>query len=224
MQSEFRAFEALPFILHYPEGYESGKRYPVLLQLHGAGTRGITIHQYANSSTFPTLFASAPEPMIILSPHCTQNSWFDLFETLIRFARSIATMPFTDPERIYLMGTSMGAYAAWQLAMSQPQLFAAMVPICGGGMYWSASRLVNIPIWAFHGGKDTTVFPEESIKMVDKVNAKGGNARLTIYPENAHDAWSDTYGSPEVFAWMLSHRNTNAKELVDACQGRDLYG
>ncbi len=224
MQIEFSSFEGLPYILHYPQGYESGKRYPVLLQLHGAGTRGISIEQYSNVATFPTLLGAANEPFVILSPHCTKSSWFDLFETLIRFAGSIASMPFTDPERIYLMGTSMGAYAAWQLAMSQPQLFAAMVPICGGGMYWSASRLVNIPIWAFHGGKDTTVFPEESVKMVDKVNAKGGNARLTIYPDNAHDAWSDTYSNPEVFAWMFSHRNTNAKDLSDACQGRDLYG
>ena len=62
-----------------------------------------------------------------------------------------------------------------------------------------------MPIWAFHGAKDPTVFVEESQKMVDAVNKRGGNAKLTIYPENAHDAWSDTYSNPEVFKWLLEH-------------------
>ena len=39
-------------------------------------------------------------------------------------------------------------------------------------MYWNAGRLVNVPVWAFHGEKDSTVFVEESKKMVDAVNAK----------------------------------------------------
>ena len=62
-----------------------------------------------------------------------------------------------------------------------------------------------MPIWAFHGAKDPTVFVEESQKMVDAVNKRGGNAKLTVYPENAHDAWSDTYSNPEVFSWLLEH-------------------
>ena len=135
-----------------------------------------------------------------------------------------STAEFTDPARLYLLGGSMGAYAAWQLAMSQPTLFAAMVPICGGGMYWSASRLVNVPIWAFHGAKDMTVRAEESVKMVEAVNKKGGQAKLTIYPENAHDAWNDTYRNPEVFTWLLSHKNSNAKALVESCKGAKEFG
>ena len=122
------------------------------------------------------------------------------------------------------MGASMGGYGTWQLAMSLPELFAAIVPICGGGMYWNASRLVNIPIWAFHGGKDTTVFKEESIKMVDAVNKCGGNAKITIYPENGHDAWSDTYKNPEVFHWLLSNTNKNSIELIDKYKDSDIYG
>ena len=69
-----------------------------------------------------------------------------------------------------------------------------------------------MPIWAFHGAKDPTVFVEETQKMVDAVNKRGGNAKLTIYPENAHDAWSDTYSNPEVFSWLLEHE-IKEKEL-----------
>lgn len=61
--------------------------------------------------------------------------------------------------------------------------------------------------------KDPVVFVEESIKMVDKVNACGGNAKLTIYPENEHDAWTDTFSNPEVIAWLLQHEKNQCEEM-----------
>ena len=118
----------------------------------------------------------------------------------------------------------MGGYTVWQLGMSMPEVFAAMVPICGGGMYWNAGRLANVPVWAFHGAKDPTVFVEESKKMVDAVNACGGNARLTIYPENGHDSWTDTLTNPEVFKWLLEQENKNEIELVDKYTDPKIYG
>ena len=122
------------------------------------------------------------------------------------------------------MGPSMGGYTSWALGMSMPEYFAAIVPICGGGMYWNAGRLINVPIWAFHGGKDSVVFVEESKKMVNAVNANGGNAKLTIYPENDHNAWSDTYSNYEVFEWLLSHKNENAKQLKNEYTDQKIYG
>ena len=91
-------------------------------------------------------------------------------------------------------------------------------------MYWNASRLVNVPIWAFHGEKDPVVLKEESIKMVNAVNKCGGNARLTIYPENEHNAWSDTYNNHEVFRWLLSNTNKNSENLIDKYTDGNIYG
>ena len=122
------------------------------------------------------------------------------------------------------MGASMGGYATWQLAMSMPDYFAAIVPICGGGMYWNAGRLVNIPIWAFHGEQDTTVFLEESEKMVDAVNRRGGNAKFTVYPYNGHDAWSDTYSNWEVYEWLLQHRKNTSKDIIEHFSNPNIYG
>ena len=217
-------FEGMNYLVHFPDRYKEGKKYPVLLDLHGAGTRGITLEQYQTSQSFADITHASNNKMIIVAPHCTDNFWYDKYETLVRFAKVVAAMPFTDPARYYLCGASMGGYTAWQLAMSEPTLFAAMIPICGGGMYWSASRLINLPIWAFHGAKDTTVLVDESKKMVDAVNRKGGNAKLTVYPENAHDAWSDTYRDPLVFAWLLSHENRNSPVLQDEYRGIKEFG
>ena len=217
-------FDGMNYLVHFPDGYKEGEKYPVLLMLHGAGTRGITLEQYQKSPSFANISKAAEDKLIIVAPHCTNTFWYDIYETLVRFAKKMATAPFTDPTRYYLCGASMGGYTTWQLAMSHPDLFAAIIPICGGGMHWTASRLVNLPIWAFHGAKDTTVLPEESQRMVDRVNYKGGNAKLTIYPENAHNAWSDTYSNPEVFTWLLSHQNKNSPVLQDECQGMKEFG
>ncbi len=138
--------------------------------------------------------------------------------------RFIASQPYADRKRIYMMGSSMGGYATWQLAMSMPEYFAAIVPICGGGMYWEAERLTNVPVWAFHGGKDTVVFPEESQKMVDAVNQYGGNAKLTIYSENGHDAWTDTFSNPEVYRWFLSHEKESEAPLSDNLRDPEKFG
>ena len=224
MQTEVCTQGKLTYLLRYPNGYEAGKRYPVLFFLHGAGGRGTDVEVLRGNPYFRLTDPVEEFPFITVAPLCSANTWFDLFEELEELVRRIACADFTDLERIYCMGASMGGYATWQLAMSLPEYFAAIVPICGGGMYWNASRLVNVPVWAFHGAKDTVVFTEESRKMVDAVNKKQGHAKLTIYPENAHDAWSDTYSNPEVFAWLLSHTNQNAKQLIESYVGSKQYG
>ena len=221
MTIEVKEFETLKYIVRYPKGYIEGEKYPVVIYLHGAGSRGDSIEPSKNS-----VFMNYTEeyPFVSIAPQCDAETWFDVFEQLKRLVMKVVCEKFADEERIYLTGASMGGYGTWQLAISMPEVFAAIVPICGGGMYWDAGRLKNVPVWAFHGEKDTVVFPEESKKMVDAVNRCKGNAKLTVFPENAHDAWTDTYSNPEVFEWLLAHKNKNANELVNQFNNNEIYG
>ena len=91
-------------------------------------------------------------------------------------------------------------------------------------MYWDAARLVNVPVWAFHGTLDPTVFVEESEKMVNAVNACGGNAKFTVYPDKLHDSWTATYENYAVFEWLLAHTNNNAKALENAYSDGKKFG
>jgi predicted peptidase len=207
MNFEIGKFENINYIIRYPDDYCEGEKYPVIFYLHGAGSRGNNIDVIKNSVFFKLIDKHEKFPFITIAPQCSEDTWFDMFERLKKLVKEIVAADFADPDRIYAMGASMGGYATWQLAMSMPRYFAAIAPICGGGMYWNARRIVHIPIWAFHGGKDPTVLPEESQKMVDAVNKRGGNARLTVYPDNGHDAWTDTYSNPELYRWFLSHEN-----------------
>ena len=214
----------LRYLIRYPEGFSKDQRYPVIFYLHGAGTRGDDITKLHTNPFFLQVEKLAYFPFVVVAPLCTENTWFDLWEHLEKLVAEVTEFSFTDKDALYLTGVSMGGYGSWQLAMSMPEPFAAMIPICGGGMYWNAGRLVNIPVWAFHGGKDTDVLPEESAKMVNAVNAFGGSAKLTVYPENGHDAWTDTYSNPAVFSWLLEQRRKHIGGFCDKYDKADIYG
>lgn len=216
-------FGKLTYLIKYPEGFSKTEKHPILIFLHGAGSRGTSTDALRGNPFFKCT-APLNLPFVIVAPLCSENTWFDLFEHLEGLVKEVAQLPFVDEKRIYLTGNSMGGYGTWQLAMSMPEYFAAIVPVCGGGMYWNAGRLANLPVWAFHGGKDGTVFPTESEKMVNAVNRAGGNARLTTYPDREHDSWTPTYSNPEVFEWLLQHESNCTVELKDEYTGADIYG
>ncbi len=194
----------------YPECFDPSKKYPTLIFLHGIGSRG-DMEKLKTNPFFTDIAECHPDlPMILVAPLDPPFLvWFDLMETLGKFTDEIWELPYVDKSHFYLMGASMGGYGTWMLGMHRHEKFAAIVPICGGGTYWDVGRLKNIPIWAFHGALDKTVSPDESRRMVDAVNKRGGSAKLTFYPERDHNAWNDTYRNPEVFAWLLSHSKSN---------------
>jgi predicted peptidase len=91
-----------------------------------------------------------------------------------------------DADRIYLTGLSVGGYGVWR------QHTPSILLPCGGGDPEKAGCLKDMPVWVFHGAKDTVVSPEQSEKMVDALKAVGGNVRFTLYPDAAHDSWTQT--------------------------------
>lgn len=216
-------FGNLKYIVKYPKGFNECGKYPLLFFLHGAGSRGNDINLLCQNPFFE-ITKDMELPFVTVAPQCNQNNWFDHFHEVKDLLFYIEKLSYIDNTRVYLIGGSMGGYATWQLAMSEPEHFAAIVPVCGGGMYWNASRLANIPVWAFHGAKDTVVECQESINMVNHINKSGGNAKLTIYPDNGHDAWSDTYKNPEVFKWLLKHTKGSAKITEDKFDNVKKFG
>lgn len=203
-------FEDMKYFLRFPKGYIDGEKYPLIIFLHGAGTRNESVTVLSQNGFFKKTQEFSDLPFITVAPFCSgQKTWFDVFETLKRFTVMIYNQPFTDKTKFYLMGNSMGGYGTWQLAMSMPEYFSAIVPICGGGMYWNAERLKNVPVWAFHGQDDPVVLLRESEEMVNAVNRFGGNAKLTVYPNCQHDCWTQTFANKEVFSWLLANVKSN---------------
>ena len=104
---------------------------PLIIYLHGAGSRGTGLSQLSHAGPIGELEKGRNIPARMVAPQCCGDTWFELFETLIDFAENTANESGVDKSRIYLTGVSMGAYAAWQLAMTKPDMFAALVPVCG---------------------------------------------------------------------------------------------
>lgn len=220
-------FKNIDYIIKYPTDFDKTKSYPTILFLHGAGTRGTDINILKGHPFFTCTdsFLYNEFEFVVYAPQCKENTWFDTFERLEDFAELITNEAYVDSERLYCIRPSMGGYATWQLAMSRPDLFAAIVPVCGGGMYWNAGRLADMGVWAFHNAKDDVVLCEESRKMVDNINMHGGQAKLTIYPKAEHDAWTETFKNKAVFSWMLEHRKAvDSTEKNDGYIGSGVYG
>lgn len=197
----------MEYLLHLPAGYEAdpSRAWPLVLFLHGRGERGSDLQRLTRHGLPKLIQAGHDLPFIVVSPQCPEHSWWvHELDTLNALLDRVTEQYRVDAKRIYLTGLSMGGFGCWHMAAAYPERFAAAVPICGGGNPRNAERLKDLPIWAFHGQLDQTVPLSESTAMVDAVRACGGNVRLTIYIDAAHDSWTRTYENPELYTWLAA--------------------
>lgn len=204
-QSEVTNTVKFDYLVYRPAGYdrENDTKWPLLLFLHGAGERGNNIELIKKHGMPKVLEDKTDFPFVVVSPQCPENSWWTLqLHNLTVFIDNITEQYRIDKNRIYLTGMSMGGYGTWHLAMACPEKFAAIAPICGGGMSWNAQVLKDVPVWAFHGAKDLVVPFAESENMVNALIKCGGNVKFSIYPEAEHDSWTETYDNPKLYEWF----------------------
>lgn len=196
----------LPFLMYVPqEAAVPGAKLPLLLFLHGSGERGKDLEAVKRNGP-PRLIAEGRAfPFFVASPLLAKGASWEPYELNALLDELLGTYPI-DPDRVYVTGLSLGGYGAWFFATTFPERVAALAPICGWTDPESACRLKNVPVWAFHGAKDDVVPPKESVDMVDAVKACGGDARLTLYPDQNHGAWVPAYEDPQLYAWLLSKR------------------
>jgi predicted peptidase len=111
-----------------------------------------------------------------------------------------------DLRRVYLTGISMGGFGTWDLASRMPDLFAALLPVCGGGDEQTAARIAGIPTWVAHGDADKAVPVERSRSMVKALETAGGRPHYVEMPGVGHDAWTPTYHDPAALDWLFAQR------------------
>jgi len=201
--------EEMQYWFFLPKDYEAnaGKSWPLLLFLHGAGERGDDIEKVTVHGP-PKLLKDAAYrdqcPFIVVSPQCHSDFYWSPKQLLL-LLDGIEKEYKVDKSRVYVTGLSMGGFGSWMLALEAPDRFAAVAPICGGSQLEKAPKLVDTPIWAFHGLLDTLVPAKLSIDMIAAIQVAGGKkAKLTLYPEAGHDSWTETYENEELYRWFLS--------------------
>ena len=218
--------ESLLYRQYSPE-IKDGEKYPLLIFLHGHGERGKdNTKQLVHCADDIIKYIEKNESAFLLMPQCSGNMRWVRYERPIlnpphKMCRyptlplqmveklietKIEELPI-DTKRIYVAGLSMGGFATWELLSRRPDLFAAGIPICGGGDPDQAEKMKHIPIWAFQGEADTVVVPQFSTLMVDALNKAGAKqVKYTGYTDVGHDSWTATAANPKVWEWLFSKR------------------
>jgi predicted peptidase len=196
----------LQYLLSLPKDYAEQESWPVLLFLHGAGERGSDLNLVKKHGPPKLIEAGKEFPFIVVSPQCPGGRWWEPFE-LAALLDEIQANYKVDQKRIYVTGLSMGGFGTWGLAAYQPNRFAAIAPICGGGEPFTTRLYSHVPTWAFHGDQDNVVPLARSESMVDGLKRAGGNVKFTVYPGVGHDSWTETYDNEALYQWLLEHKN-----------------
>ncbi len=221
--------QTVKYQLLAPEHIEPGKKYPLILFLHGAGERGSD--NTAQLKFLPTWIAEpklrAKYPCFLIAPQCPAgekwvNSPWDKktsqplpvemaepMKIAVEILDQVIAEKPVDTDRLYLTGLSMGGYGTWDLAARLPERFAAAAPICGGGDDKQAERLVKLPIWAWHGDADPAVPVRRSREMIAAIKKAGGSPKYTELPGVGHDSWVKAYTDPDgVIPWLFAQKKS----------------
>lgn len=121
---------------------------------------------------------------------------------------SLAEHHIADRKRIYLGGTSLGAFGAYDLVVHYPDYFAAVFMLCGqANVVLYPQKAPQVPIWIFHGAIDDVIniWPDRALaKALQKVGAK--NAKYTELPGLKHDIEARVFAEPGLFSWLFSFK------------------
>ncbi len=204
--------------------YDTIRKFPLVIFLHGSGERGND--NEAQLKWGVKNFASDQNmqlhPAFVIAPQCPENSsWVNSLasrnssnvllqkspskpmELLIELIHELVKKLRVDTNRIYITGLSMGGFGTFDAIERYPNLFAAAVPVCGGGDTSIVASIKNIPIWIFHGAEDAAVDPAFSINMIQALTKAGAHPGYTQYPEVGHFSWIAAYSDPLMIEWLF---------------------
>jgi len=197
---------AVKYVVFVPKGYNPEKPHPTILFLHGSGEQGDDGKKQATQGLGNAIkLAEDKWNFIVMFPQKPPGrGGFAEHEKLILDIIEKTKKEYkVDDKRFYITGLSMGGYGTWTLACKYPTMFTAAAPICGGGNPADAAKIKDLPIWNFHGDKDTAVPIKRSQDMIDALKAAGGTPKFTIYPGVGHNSWDKAYREESLHEWFL---------------------
>lgn len=225
--------DTLLYRVLYPMDFKSGKEYPLVVFLHGAGERGNdNVKQLLWGGN---LFADSSNrkkyPAIVIFPQCGSSDFWAMVKRngvrdslggfsflssgpaskglrlVMELLDSMANSGSVNKKKIYVGGLSMGGMGTFEILWRKPNFFAAAIPICGGGApEMTASYGKKLPIWIFHGDKDPVVPVSNSRIMVNALKAAGAKLKYTEYPGVSHDSWVNAFAEPDLLGWLFKQQ------------------
>ena len=226
--------DTLPYRILFPLDFDPAKKYPMILVLHGAGERGRNNEDQLKYGTKLFLNDTIRDkyPAIVIYPQCpadgfwsnvkietdsaTQKNKF-IFQSdapptksmvlLLGLVDEFLDKPFVDKHKVYVGGLSMGGMGTFEIIGRRPNVFAAAFAICGGDNTLNAKKYAKkVPLWIFHGERDSVVPYTHSESMVAAIKEAGGDPKYTLYRNDDHNSWDDAFKEPDLIPWLFSHK------------------
>ena len=218
--------EPLKYLVYVPRQVEPGKRYPLVIYLHGSCKECVTHERIMLESGLQIWHGYdrnvQREPTFLFAPAGGTGGWtreprrakiFELIDGLLE------EFPI-DRQRIYILGFSMGGAGTWNYIQERPTFFAAANPQAIGGGTVNAEAVKNVPIWATIGVDDNAERIEQLTANLARIRAANGdprgaatfvtgvNPRFTIFPSTNHGAaQTKTQEMPGFLDWFYSQVN-----------------
>jgi predicted peptidase len=204
------------YFLMLPENYDPQTySYPLVMLLHG-----VSAHMYGGKILRAPLLRQN-FPAIVLIPIAPSGfSWADPYDGSSLRPKALPLAMDTlhavmknhsvSQNRIYVTGYSMGGIGTYAAVAKYHNVFAAAAPM---DAYWSPTRLNEIdriPIWAFHGARDTQMPVQNSRAVTRSLKMKGYDVFYTEYPQHGHGAWVPAYENMQFWSWLFQQSRGSA--------------
>ncbi|MEO6166749.1 MAG: phospholipase [Chitinophagales bacterium] len=224
--------DTLRYRILYPENYQTGKAYPVLVFLHGSGERGRDNEAQLSHGADLFLKKEVRDKFqsIIIFPQCPPDSAWSYFESkydadgnerdlsfpfrkqprkpermVKQLTDSLIGIGVADKKRIYIGGLSLGGFGTYDLLIRYPNYYAAAFSICGAcNVELMSKKGKHQPLWIFHGAKDDVVSPAFDRDLYASLKKKNKEVKCTEYPDANHNSWDPAFAEPELLTWLFS--------------------
>ena len=219
-----------------PKDRRPDEKLPVMLYLHGSGARGDDNMSQVDGIKRAIAPVQEKVRFIVVAPQCRPGTFWAAQEmadyALAALDQSVKEFN-GDPQRLYLVGFSLGGYGVWQIAAGNPGRFAALVPVAGGIVehpikppgrtaiipsvgemldspepYREVAKAIGqTPVWAFHGARDHDVPFQFSRNIVEALKGEGRrDVKYTEYPDDKHQIFGKAFAEPGLLEWLSDQR------------------
>lgn len=200
--------------MHVPESYTGAAKTPLVVYLHGY--TGLPEEAFRN----PTGLVQAIDAKgWLLATPLGRGDWFYRGGTpgeadVLEVMKDVARHYNVDPDRIYLMGHSMGGYGTNNLAAHHPDLFAAVAPAQGTDSQDLSSNLRNTPWFEMTSEEDLDFQATDAKALYQRLSAAGYDATLLDYQFKIHE-YSSIYDTiPRLIGFFDSHRRVARPAVI----------
>lgn len=185
-----------PYTINLPDDYDSNKKYPLIVFLHGSGVDEQRILNRPRSNG--KFIELAPFARDMFNCYTSKESQKDILEAI----NDVVVNFSVDTSKIIIAGFSMGGYGALRTYYENPKLYKG-VAVFAGHPYLASNWLddehpnfleqkylevfKNIPVFVFHGEKDGSLPVNLIREMGTELQKTGAKVTLRIDSEKGHE-------------------------------------